>query len=180
MAIMFLSLGALVMFGTGETLAGKADQFAAQFVEMYVAALGGWSRPIVITAAFITMYSTTLTVLDGYPRVLSAGCQAAWPGTTRLGRPLYWVFVVVMSAGALLVFGCLTSHMRVLVDATTTVAFLSAPVFAFLNVRAVAVARLVGDAAPPRWLSGLAWLGLAFLTCFSIVFLVIYFGPGHS
>ncbi|NIP86201.1 MAG: divalent metal cation transporter, partial [Planctomycetales bacterium] len=62
-------------FGTGQSFADKADAFATQFVNMYTNALGGWSRPVIVTAAFITMLSTTLTVLDGYPRVLTAGCR---------------------------------------------------------------------------------------------------------
>ena len=179
MAVMFLSLGALVMFGSGESLAGKADDFADQFVGMYVNALGNWSRPIVVAAAFITMLSTTLTVLDGYPRVLTAGCHIVRPGMAKLGQAPYWVFMFIMMAGALLIYGFLTSHMRTLVDVATTLAFLSAPLFAFMNLRVIAVARLPRAMAPPRWLTVLGWVGLGFLTCFSILFLVVHFAYGE-
>lgn len=179
MAMMFLSLGALVMFGTGEALAEKADDFAGQLVDMYARALGGWSRPVVLTAAFITMLSTLLTVMDGYPRVLTAGCRLAWPGAERLRRAPYWAFVIAMAAGAVLIFQFLTSHMRTLVDVVTTLAFLSAPLFAYLNHRVMATAELPTGAAPPRWLNALSWAGLAFLTCFSILFLVVRFGFGR-
>ena len=177
-ALMFLSLGALVMFGTGQTLAGRADDFAAQLVSMYTAALGTWSRPVVVTAAFITMLSTTLTVLDGYPRVLTAGCQLAWPGTERAGKAPYWAFMMAMIVGALLVFRYLTSHMRTLVDVATTLAFLSAPLFAGLNYRVISTAKLPPDAVPPKWLRALSWAGLVFLTCFSVLFLVVRFAYG--
>jgi len=178
MAVMFLSLGALVMFGSGETIAGKADDFAAQFVSMYTIALGGWSRPVVIMAAFITMLSTTLTVLDGYPRVLAAGCRQAWPGTEKLGMMPYWIFMTVMIAGALMIYHYLTSVMRTLVDFATTLAFVSAPLFAYLNVRVISAATLPEGAAPPKWLRMLSWVGLVFLTCFSIIFLVVRFVYG--
>jgi len=174
-ALMFLSLGALVMFVTGEKIAGKAEDFAAQFVSMYTAALGGWSQPIVITAALITMLSTTLTVLDGYPRVFSAGCRIVWPTVERWSKAVYWVFVLVMAAGALLVFTCLTSHMRTLVDFATTVAFLSAPLFAYLNYRVVVTGTLPKEAVPPRWLLTLSWAGLIFLVGFSLLFIREYF-----
>ena len=179
MAFMFLSLGALVMFGTGERFAGRADSFAAEFVGMYTNALGEWSRPVVITAAFITMLSTTLTVLDGYPRVLTAGCRVSWPTAERLGKAPYWVFIVVIMAGALLIYRFLTSHMRILVDATTTLAFLSAPLFAYLNCRAIAVGNLPKDTMPPKWLSFLSWVGVVFLAGFSILFLIVHFGYGR-
>jgi Mn2+/Fe2+ NRAMP family transporter len=175
-SVMFLSLGALMMFGTGEELARGSGDFAAQFVGMYTAALGGWSRPVVGAAAFIAMLSTLLTVLDGYPRVLTAGCRVAWSGAKRLGRAPYWAVVIVMAAGALLVFQLLTSVMRTLVDVTTTVAFLSAPVFAYLNCRVISAADLAEAYAPPPWLRVLSWLGLVSLTGFSVLFLVMHFG----
>lgn len=175
-ALMFLSLGALVMFGTGEKLADKGADFAAQFIGMYTNALGGWSRPVVVTVAFTTMLSTLLTVLDGYPRVLTAGCRLAWPNAARLGRMPYWVFMIVMMTGAVVIYQYLTSHMRTLVDFTMTLAFLSAPLFAYLNCRAVSVANLPEWMAPPRWLRVLSWAGLAFLTGFSLLFLIVHFG----
>lgn len=175
-AVMFLSLGALVMFGGGEAIAGGAEDFAAQFVGMYTNALGRWSRPIVVAAAFIAMFSTLLTVLDGYPRVLTASCRLAWPSLERFGNAPYWVFAVVMMAGALLIFQFLTSHMRTLVNVTMTVAFLSAPLFAYLNCRAVSTGRLPPEAAPPAWLRVLSWIGLLFLVCFSVLYLVVHFG----
>ena len=174
--LMFLGLGALVMFGSGETIADKAIPFAEQFVRMYTNALGGWSRPVVITAAFITMLSTTLTVLDGYPRVLTAGCRLVWPGAQRLGNTPYWAFMIAMIAGALLIYIYLTSRMLTLVDFATTLAFVSAPLFAYLNCRAISAAKLDADAAPPKWLRILSWVGLLFLTGFSILFLVMRFG----
>jgi Mn2+/Fe2+ NRAMP family transporter len=185
MAVMFLSLGALVMFGTGEEIADKGVAFAAQFVGMYTNALGAWSRPIVVTAAFITLFSTTLTVLDGYPRVLSAGCRLVWPGAVGQrsslpsGRLPYWAFMGVMMAGALLIFQYLTSIMRTLVDFATTLAFVSAPLFAYLNLHVISTAKLPEGAAPPRWLVALSWAGLVFLTCFSMIFLVVHFGYGR-
>ncbi|MHC5034398.1 MAG: NRAMP family divalent metal transporter [Planctomycetota bacterium] len=173
MATAFLSLGALVMFGAGDPLAGSGADFAAQFVSMYVGALGAWSRPIVMTAALITMLSTLLTVMDAYPRVLTVGCRVAWPQAEKLARAPYWAFLVVMVAGALLIFEYLTSHMRTLVDAVATIAFLSAPLFGYLNYRAIFGAGLPKGAAPPQWLKVLSWTGLAFLIGFSILYLVM-------
>ncbi|MFH1416778.1 MAG: Nramp family divalent metal transporter [Planctomycetota bacterium] len=178
MAVMFLSLGALVMFGTGQEIAGSGVGFAAQFVAMYTSALGDWSRPVIITAAFITMLSTLLTVLDGYPRVLSTGCRLARPRSQNLGAAPYWVVVGIMGAGAILILLFLTSVMKPLIDATTTLAFLSAPLFAYLNCRAVSLADIPKEAAPPKWLRALSWIGLAFLTGFSILFLVMHFAYG--
>jgi len=176
MALMFLSLGALVMFGSGETFPGSAHDFAARFVGMYTNALGAWSRPVIVAVAFATMLSTLLMVLDGYPRVLMEGARLAWPKANALGRAPYWLCMVAMMVGALLIFVFVTSIMRPLVDVTTTVAFLSAPLFAWLNCKAIATRDVPPDAAPPKWLRVLSWAGVVFLTCFSILFLVVHFG----
>ena len=178
MALMFLSLGALIMFGTGEQSAPKAGDFAAQFVRMYTGALGSWSRVVIVAAAFATMFSTLLTVLDGYPRVLAAGIRLLKPGTERFGSFPYWVSMASMMAGAMLVFVYVTSVMGTLVRFTMTVAFLSAPLFAYLNCRALKSPGFPQEASPPRWIRILSWLGLAFLICFSILFLIVHFGNG--
>jgi Mn2+/Fe2+ NRAMP family transporter len=122
------------------------------------------------------MLSTLLTVVDAYPRVLTAGCALAWPETKRLGMTPYWTMMLVMMAGTLLIFKYFTSSMRTLVDFATTLAFLSAPLFAYLNHRVMSHAGLPDEAAPPKWLRILSWGGLVFLTAFSLLFLGVRFG----
>jgi len=175
-ALMFLGLGALIMYGSGETLAGSADGFAAQLVTMYTKALGGWSWPLIAAAAFCTMFSTMLTVLDGYPRVFMASYRLLRAGASPVDTTPYWSYLVVMVAGAMLILVYLTNHMQHLLDFVTTVAFLSAPMFAFLNYRAIRAASLPDEAVPPNWLRVLSWIGLAFLVCFSLLFLWVRFG----
>lgn len=70
LATLFVSLGALVMYGSGVEIEGSAGAFARQLIEMYAEPLGPWARPIIAVAAFTTMFSTTLTVFDAVPRVL--------------------------------------------------------------------------------------------------------------
>ncbi|MEE9190246.1 MAG: divalent metal cation transporter, partial [Candidatus Neomarinimicrobiota bacterium] len=47
LALGFLTLGALVMHGTGEQLAPDGAGFANQIIDIYVRTLGEWSRPII-------------------------------------------------------------------------------------------------------------------------------------
>ena len=182
MALVFLSLGALVMYGTGDSIQEKADLFAAQFINMYTTALGDWSRPVIVTAALITMLSTTLTVYDAYPRVLRECCRHARSRSADEapeGKPstaMYWVFLIAMVLGSLAIFQFLTSHMRTLVDGVTSLAFLSAPVVAYLNWRVIRLPTVPSDKRASRALLTLGVLGLIFLTCFGAWFLVVQFG----
>lgn len=71
LAVLFLGLGKLVMFGSGETFSSSGIAFSNQLVSLYSANIGEWSRPLILSAAFITMFSTTMTCVDGYPRSLA-------------------------------------------------------------------------------------------------------------
>lgn len=67
MAIFFLSLGALVMYGSGEVLSANGVEFSGQLIQLYTLNIGNWAYYIIAIAALATMFSTTLTVLDAYP-----------------------------------------------------------------------------------------------------------------
>jgi Mn2+/Fe2+ NRAMP family transporter len=69
LAVCFLTLGALIMFGSGEVFAESGGGFSRQLVNIYTSTLGDWAYIIIIICAFTTMFSTTLTVTDAYPRV---------------------------------------------------------------------------------------------------------------
>ncbi|MEE9337958.1 MAG: divalent metal cation transporter, partial [Methylococcaceae bacterium] len=79
LAICFLLLGALVMYGSGETFSPSGAKFAGQLMDLYQKSLGSWAYPVVAMAAFTTMFSTTLTCLDAYPRTLSASSELLFP-----------------------------------------------------------------------------------------------------
>lgn len=79
LAIVFLSLGALGLNGAGIVLQDSSGGFIAQFVDVYVWLLDGWAGPVIAVAALATMFSSTLTVIDGYSRSLTVGMKLAIP-----------------------------------------------------------------------------------------------------
>jgi len=78
--------------------------------------------------------------------------------------------VALMIVGALLILGLVTTHLRRLVDFVTTLAFLSALPFAYLNHRVVR--SLPPGARPSTGLCWLSWMGLVYLVGFSVLFVV--------
>ncbi len=171
LAVMFISLGALVMYGSGEVFAESNVGFAAQLVALYAATLGPWIRPIVAVAALTAMLSTTLTVIDAYPRSLAVAQSLL--GRRRGGsaqrRHGLWM------AGSCLVAMVIVHFFRTgftqLIDLATIIAFLTAPVFAWLNLRLMASEHLPATARPATWLRGLSWTGLLFLLGFGLLYL---------
>jgi len=177
LALMFLSLGALMNFGSGAEIATAGGAFAAQLINTYTEALGPWSHWIIAVAAFTTMFSTTLTVTDASPRVLAR--VTAMLGGESLRRhvsSLYWIWMLVLLSGALLVISIFRGYLTGMVDLATTLSFLTSPVLGYFNYRAVTAANMPPGTAPPAWLRVLSWVGLAFGVGFSIIFLVWRFG----
>lgn len=170
----FLLLGALTMYGSGADFAGGSVAFAGQFVDLYVSSLGEWSRILIATAALATMFSTTLTVIDAFPRVLRAfleeGADAPDPSVRR-HRARYLAGLALIVAGALVVIGQFGTQFTRLIDFITTVSFLAAPVVAWLNLRLITGEWTPEHARPGRGLRILAQVGLAFLVAFSLVWI---------
>jgi Mn2+/Fe2+ NRAMP family transporter len=171
LACIFLSLGALVLFGSGETFQGGAG-FAKQFVQLYTRALGGWIRPVVALAAFITMFSTSVTCVDGYPRALAASLQRMVPAWENRFKPLYLAIIGINVLLSLAVVGYFSNSLKVLLDVAMILSFLAAPVFAIINYRIVTADFMPAADRPGRAMRVLCWIGILFLAGFSLVFLV--------
>ena len=56
-----------------------------------------------------------------------------------------------------------------------SLAFLSAPLFAYLDYRVIRTGKLLEETKPQAWLHVLTWIGQTFLACFSAVYLVMHF-----
>ncbi len=173
LAVCFLTLGAMVMYGTGEKFSPAGGVFAGQFINLYTQSLGGWSCYVIIIAAFTTMFSTTLTVLDGFPRVLkrTTNLLLVEYGSPGERKWLYWLWMGVVLAGALLLLSLLRQTMRFNVDLATAISFVTAPILAIMNYKVVTGQHMPPDGVPPGWLRALSWIGIVFLTAFSLGYL---------
>lgn len=186
LALGFLSLGALMMYGTGEPIPTKAGPFAKKLIDVYTSSLGDWSYWLIGIAAFTTMFSTTLTCLDAFPRVLAPATRIliqkdsedadadAKPG--NLGR--VWLLITILGTLGILIFA--VSSMTALIDFITVISFLATPIFAVMNYMVVFGPTFFGkplaeEFRPSKFTQVLSWVGILFLTGFSIYYLIFYF-----
>lgn len=181
LAVAFLLLGALLMFGRGLEFSGSAVAFANQLITLYGEALGPWARPLIGFAALATMFSTTLTVADAFPRVLRGLAESARPTAgpapqSRGHRLRYLASMLLIMAGALLVITRFGARFTLLIDFITTVSFLAAPVIAWLNLRLLTSVHTPAAAQPGPVLRALAWAGLLFLAAFSLLWVALRTG----
>ena len=97
LAVVFVSLGANLLLPRGLTPAGV--DVAVTLSKIYTEVLGAWMYPVFMLAAFAAMFSTTYSVMDGFPRTFSTLLQTLFPDHEALKReadPGYWIFMAAI------------------------------------------------------------------------------------
>ena len=168
LALCFLGLGGLVMFGSGTSFSSQGNVFAAQFIELYTSNLGQAAYGIIAIAAFTTMLSTTITTLDASPRAMAKTVQLLF---NQPKKNYYTHWLLALASGTALIFMFLLSEMGVLIQIATVLSFITAPIYAFLNYRLVISKQMPKEHQPSRNLRILSILGLLFLTGFTLFYL---------
>ena len=180
-------LGTAVMHGSGTSFASNPAGFATQLIGLYENVLGSWSGLLVGVAAFAVMFSTMLTILDGFPRSLANlilfffNQEESIDDSDVIERrrhTWYWIAMLVMIVGGLIIISYFANSLKKFIDISATISFLSAPVFAYLNHRAITSDEVPDDYKPSPgmqlWsvsgISGLAVFGLLYL--YLIMFVV--------
>ncbi len=146
LALCFMLIGASIMHGSQTSFSATATGFATQFIDIYATTLGEWSRPVIGVTAFAVILSTVITVLDGFPRVCAKWVvivgQLKLPAREQkddINAEQRWYvrFIVIEALGALCIIYFWLSSFKTLIDLAATVSFLSAPILAVLNHRAM-------------------------------------------
>jgi len=181
LALCFLTMGAGVMHGSGVEFQDSAGAFAGQIIALYTTTLGEWAGPVMGLCAFSVMLSTTITVLDGFSRALATFVdrlqRAEVPGQFEGSRVTYLAALALIGGGSLCILQFYLGGLKSLIDLATTLSFLTSPMLAWLNHKA-----MWGDEVPlehrpserMRMASAICivllavfaigWLGVKFLT----------------
>ena len=172
LAICFVSLGALTIYGSGIELQNSGGAFAKQLIGIYTNNIGSWAYVIIAIAAFTTMLSTTLTCLDASPRVLAEGSSLVI-GSTKSNKKLYFFWIGLLLVGTIIILAFYLTNMKALVDFATTMAFLSSPIIAILNYLVINGKTMPNENKPGILLKIVSWLGIIYFIGFSIYFVII-------
>jgi len=175
-SLAFLTLGAMVVFGSDVTLSKQGGKFAGQFIGLYTQSIGKWSLAIVALAALTTMFSTTLTCVDAFSRVLDTSYKRLFnrdESDINSKNYLLWMLLVVI--GAVFLLSVFKSSMGFMVDLATTLSFLTAPILAIINFKVITGKDIKEEDKIPRWLFFLSIAGILFLIIFGFIFLYYKF-----
>ena len=174
-AILFLSIGALTINNSNLAVPDGADNFAKLIISSYAGSIGAWVTPIVGIAILAAMFSTVLAVVDSYPRLLTESYKIVKNNSenSKNRRFMHSSLMLLYSilAGLIVIF--LASDFKKVLDLTTTIAFVIAPIYAFVNYKIVTGKLLAKKFQPGIFIRILSWLGLIFLTGFLAFFIYL-------
>ena len=166
----FMGLGTYVMYGSGTSFSDSGGVFAKQLIDLYTLTLGESFYIIIAIAAFTTMFSTTLTTLDASPRAMEKTSSLLF---LKLPFLNYQFWIILLSIGTIGIFTFLLSEMGTLVQIATILSFITAPFYAYLNLKLVTSDQMPKKHQPGKGLVLLSILGLVFLFLFAIGFLYL-------
>lgn len=175
LAVVFVALGKLIMFGSGASFSNSGIAFSNQLVSLYSANIGEWSRPLILSAAFCTMFSTTMTCVDGYPRSLAACYTLIAKSSPRRFRQIHQLWIVFSVVLASLIVLLFVKNLIQLLTFAAIISFVTSPILAYINYKVMNGANVPAKDRPGTFLKILSWSGLLFFLLMSVGFLYVEF-----
>lgn len=173
LALCFLGLGATTIYGSGIQLEASGGKFAKQLMGIYTNSLGNWAYFIIAIAAFTTMFSTTLTCLDAFPRVLSPTTEMLMGSKKPNNQSMYWIWILIVVVGTIIILSFFLTNMKAMVDFATKIAFVTSPILGILNYLVIHGKTMPEENKPNLFLKVLSWIGITYLIGFSAYFLYL-------
>lgn len=133
---------------------------------MYASVLGEWSRYLITFIAFLCIFGTVITVIDGYSRVNEISLRLLFNQKEKNQTPLN-IWMTLTSILGLIIIFFFQGQVATMLRFAMIGSFLTTPFFALLNY--VLVTKEKKDL--PTWLKGLAIAGLIFLFGFALFFI---------
>ena len=173
LAIAFMTLGALVMFGNNSSFPDGAVAFSGQLIDLFTSQFGAWSFTIIAFAAFGTMFTTLLTCFDAYPRVISEGHQILTDNKyIKYHSKIETSILLIASLGVMTLLYFYLNNIKSIVDFATTVSFIAANLIALFNF-IIAVKLKRAGLYPKGWFRWFLMIfGLIGLFIFSVFYLM--------
>jgi len=178
LALMFMTIGAFSVYGSGKILDGNSTQFTNKLLNIFTTNLGAWSYYVVAIAAFGAIYGTLIAILDAFPRCFVRGIRVLKYETIENDEEqinflerYYKIFVLLVGTGGFLLFYLSSASMIKLLEYVTILSFLLSPIIGFINLRAIQSEAVPLTHRPSKVMLLLAYLGLAFMVAFAIYYL---------
>lgn len=179
LAVLFLALGAMLVYGTDTVIISSSAGFANQVINLFTSAIGEWAYYIIAIAAFCIMYGTSIGVLDGYSRALKRTSEVLFFKSKEAGEQRYLCALTITAIGGFSICYFLNGNPQgflLIVDVATILSFLFAPIVAVLNYQLVVRKEFPEEHRPHLIMRLISLLGITVLSVLSLVYVCYYFG----
>ena len=174
LALFFLAIGCLTLYGTNTDLSGSAVIFADQIVTLFTQYLGNWAYGLIAISALATMFSTCMTAHDALARVsLDLLEKSSTPQNRTASKYSFSFMVLGLALLNLFVIYQFSANMGNLVALATFFSFVFAPILGWMNLKTVTQPTFPKAYRPNAILKGLSYLGIVFLSAFSLYYCYI-------
>ena len=171
LAIFFLIIGLMTLYGTNTELSGNAVIFADQVVQLFTTHIGKWAYIFIAVSAFATMFSTCMTAHDAISRVSIDIIGHLSPKNKDFSRRRHYATgVIVLALVNFAVVTLFSANMGFLVALATFVSFVLAPIVGYMNIKNVMSHDLPKEYRPKIWLQTLTYAGIIFLGFFALYY----------
>jgi Mn2+/Fe2+ NRAMP family transporter len=172
LAIFFLIIGCMTLYGSGTILSDKAVPFADQVINLFTTHIGSWAYVLIAISAFATMYSTCLTQHDAITRVsIDIIAKIAGNNNNFNERKYYAIGIILLAVISIIVMFALGANMGLILAVATAISFVLAPIVGYMNLKNVMSSDLPEAYHPKKGLQLLTYAGILFLSL-----LAIYYG----
>lgn len=169
LALIFCALGTLIQFGSGEEVQSASAAYIAQFVNMYASVLGEWSRFLITLIAFLCIFGTVITVIDGYSRANNEALRLLLDKKEASQKTLYGWMTLTAVIGLVIVY-LFAGNVATMLRFAMIASFITTPFFAYLNYSLV---NNKEHQVKP-WLKRLSIIGLVYLFGFALFFIIAW------
>tara|TARA_B100000949_G_scaffold29986_2_gene23182 strand:- start:3568 stop:4812 length:1245 start_codon:yes stop_codon:yes gene_type:complete len=171
LALFFMIIGWMTLYGTGTELSGSAVVFADQLVSLFTTHIGSWAYFFIAVAAFATMFSTCMTAHDAISRVSLDVLQKLIPQKNIYnGKHTFALMVIAMAWINWIVISLFSANMGNLVALATFVSFVFAPLLGWMNLKTVTGKDVPKEHQPKIGLKVLTYCGMIFLSLFALYY----------
>ncbi len=169
LAVIFCALGALIQFGSGEEVLSASAAYIAQFVNMYASVFGDWSRFLITFIAFLCIFGTVITVIDGYSRANDEALRLLL-NKKEVSKKSLPIWISLTSIISLIIVYLFSGDVAIMLRFAMIASFITTPFFGLLNYKLV---NNKEHKVKP-WLKVMSIIGLVYLFGFTMFFVFAY------
>ncbi|GGD46035.1 NRAMP family divalent metal transporter [Muriicola marianensis] len=171
LAIFFLIIGWMTLYGSNTILSDNAVTFADQVVQLFTTHIGKWAYIFIAVSAFATMFSTCMTAHDAIARVSLDILKHLTPEHKDYsGKKYFAIGIIGLAIVNYIVLTAFGANMGLLVALATFISFVMAPIVGYMNLKNVMSDDLPKKFHPGKGLQYLTYAGIVFLSLFALYY----------